>query len=259
MIGFFRKLRRKLAEQNKFLQYSRYAIGEIVLVVIGILIALQVNNWNEERKRNVKEINVYNEIKEDLLISVDEVKKDLNTHLYILSNTNSLLTHLVEKRNFVDTLVNELLLSSRDLQIFPKMSGYENLQDLGLDILSNDSTRVLITDLYQLRIPRVEGMGREQSNDMNFSRTLRPMIDKHIMVNPSSKNSGELNIVSEKIKTFKYKIKDYQALIADEELKVVLLISLHDRALKIRFHKSLVFRIETVISAIDEELKHLEN
>ena len=49
MIHFFRKTRKKLADENKPLKYMRYAIGEIVLVVIGILIALQINNWNEER------------------------------------------------------------------------------------------------------------------------------------------------------------------------------------------------------------------
>ena len=49
MIPFFRKIRKKLATENKFIAYSRYAIGEIVLVVIGILIALQINNWNQER------------------------------------------------------------------------------------------------------------------------------------------------------------------------------------------------------------------
>ena len=49
MLPFFRKIRYRLAEDNQFLKYSRYAIGEIVLVVIGILIALYINNWNEER------------------------------------------------------------------------------------------------------------------------------------------------------------------------------------------------------------------
>ena len=49
MIGFFRRIRKKLADGNQFVKYSRYAIGEILLVVIGILIALQVNNWNEDR------------------------------------------------------------------------------------------------------------------------------------------------------------------------------------------------------------------
>ena len=50
MIPIFRKIRRKLAEDNKPIKYLRYAIGEILLVVIGILIALQINNWNEKQK-----------------------------------------------------------------------------------------------------------------------------------------------------------------------------------------------------------------
>ena len=49
MINFFRKIRKKMADDNKPLKYARYAIGEIVLVVIGILIALSINNWNEDR------------------------------------------------------------------------------------------------------------------------------------------------------------------------------------------------------------------
>ena len=50
MIGFFRRIRKKLADDNQFVKYSRYAIGEIILVMVGILLALQVNNWNENRK-----------------------------------------------------------------------------------------------------------------------------------------------------------------------------------------------------------------
>mgnify|MGYP001828343958 FL=1 len=49
MINFFRKIRKQLADDNQFFKYSRYAIGEIVLVVVGILIALQINNWNESQ------------------------------------------------------------------------------------------------------------------------------------------------------------------------------------------------------------------
>ena len=49
MINFFRKIRKKMADDNKPLKYMRYAVGEIILVVIGILIALQINTWNENR------------------------------------------------------------------------------------------------------------------------------------------------------------------------------------------------------------------
>ena len=51
MLRFFRNIRQKLAAENKVMAYLRYAIGEIILVVIGILIALQINNWNERRKK----------------------------------------------------------------------------------------------------------------------------------------------------------------------------------------------------------------
>jgi hypothetical protein len=49
MINFFRKIRKKLADDNKPLKYARYAVSEILLVVIGILIALSINNWNQNR------------------------------------------------------------------------------------------------------------------------------------------------------------------------------------------------------------------
>ena len=52
MINFFRRIRKKMADDNKPLKYLKYAIGEIVLVVIGILIALSINNWNETRLQN---------------------------------------------------------------------------------------------------------------------------------------------------------------------------------------------------------------
>ena len=55
MIKFFRKIRQQLLIENKTGKYFKYAIGEIVLVVIGILIALQINNWNEARKQNLKQ------------------------------------------------------------------------------------------------------------------------------------------------------------------------------------------------------------
>lgn len=54
MINFFRKTRKQLANENKFKKYFKYAFGEIVLVVLGILIALQINNWNERRKKEVQ-------------------------------------------------------------------------------------------------------------------------------------------------------------------------------------------------------------
>ncbi len=70
MINFFRKTRKKLADDNKPLKYARYAIGEILLVVIGILIALSVNNWNELRKTHLQDIEFLNNMKVELSVDI---------------------------------------------------------------------------------------------------------------------------------------------------------------------------------------------
>lgn len=72
MISFFRKIRRQLANDNRFLQYSRYAIGEILLVVIGILIALQINNWNIKRLERLEEVEILHSVKNDLENTIGE-------------------------------------------------------------------------------------------------------------------------------------------------------------------------------------------
>lgn len=77
MLAFFRKIRKKLLSQNRVTQYLAYAIGEIILVVIGILIALQVNNWNENRKANKARI----EFTHTLLAELKKDSLQLNEEL----------------------------------------------------------------------------------------------------------------------------------------------------------------------------------
>lgn len=67
MLRFFRTIRKKLIEEDNVRKYLLYAIGEILLVVIGILIALQVNNWNEERKNKQQTIQYLTSLKSDLI------------------------------------------------------------------------------------------------------------------------------------------------------------------------------------------------
>ncbi len=66
MINFFRKLRQQLIVENRFSKYLIYALGEIVLVVIGILIALQINNWNENRKDLARAHHVLTNLSEEI-------------------------------------------------------------------------------------------------------------------------------------------------------------------------------------------------
>jgi hypothetical protein len=94
MIAIFRRIRKKLADENKPVKYARYAFGEIILVVIGILIALQINNWNQSQKELNKEIQLYSEIYVDLKDEslrieghIEEVNKYQKLHFHIYNES----------------------------------------------------------------------------------------------------------------------------------------------------------------------------
>ena len=91
MINIFRIIRRKLISENKFSKYLIYAIGEIVLVMIGILLALQVNNWNVERKSDLKA----NELSDNLLQELKRVKNLLDNQLAVVENQQNLILYVI--------------------------------------------------------------------------------------------------------------------------------------------------------------------
>ena len=77
MIKFFRKIRQDLLDKGKTGKYLKYAIGEIVLVVIGILIALSINNWNEGQSKRNAELNFYRNTKQQLLDDANYITSEL--------------------------------------------------------------------------------------------------------------------------------------------------------------------------------------
>ncbi len=91
MINFFRKIRKKLADDNKPLKYARYAIGEIVLVVIGILIALSINNWNETRKYLKIEIRYLNALKSEFAQNLVLANESIENYKNMKSSSEKLL------------------------------------------------------------------------------------------------------------------------------------------------------------------------
>jgi hypothetical protein len=104
MISLFRKIRQKLLQENKVTRYLAYAIGEIFLVVIGILIALQVNTWNEERKSRKYETNFYTAILDDL--EKDKAKID-QLNAFYHHRINVLTGLLTSVRNPENTISGE--------------------------------------------------------------------------------------------------------------------------------------------------------
>ena len=75
MIKFFSRIRKRLLTENKFSKYLLYAVGEIILVMVGILLALQVNNWNEEKKRRIEERDALMELRRELNLNLKELTR----------------------------------------------------------------------------------------------------------------------------------------------------------------------------------------
>jgi len=80
MISLFRKIRQKLLSQNRITQYLAYAVGEILLVVIGILIALQVNNYREGHQTKARETAFLHGLRSDLLLNLDELERSIDKY-----------------------------------------------------------------------------------------------------------------------------------------------------------------------------------
>ncbi|RRQ50230.1 hypothetical protein DZC72_06610 [Maribacter algicola] len=153
MIKFFRKIRQNLLMENKTGKYLKYAIGEIVLVVIGILIALQVNNLNEQRKANDFEVKILKEIRNNLQTDLTEIREDLELMVDINKACLSVKNHLLT----LDEPTDSLSVSSAILRVTPHFnpinSGYNLLQSRSVGIIKNDSLRNSISYQYDILYP----------------------------------------------------------------------------------------------------------
>jgi len=125
MINFFRKKRKSLADENKALKYTRYAIGEIVLVVIGILIALSINNWNDQRKDIAKEQQILLSLREEFKQNIKELNFD---HQINLSCINAITTLLNFDKNvdFETRTIDSLLGQAFNFATFDARLGVIN-------------------------------------------------------------------------------------------------------------------------------------
>jgi hypothetical protein len=159
-------------------KYLRYAIGEILLVMIGILLALQVNNWNEKRKTEEKELKLLIELKDDLIETKNDLLTDIDRISPILETTNSLYKAiLADQISDADPykLPQGFLIQYPIL--YPKLSALEAIQSEGIAIISNDKLRKKITDFYQLHLKRV-AWAEEQVEELNI-KVLKPYLNTH--------------------------------------------------------------------------------
>ncbi|SRX74471.1 DUF6090 family protein [Aequorivita antarctica] len=140
MIKLFRNIRQDLLAEGKTTKYLKYAIGEIILVVIGILIALQINNWNDLRKEQSKEQKILMELQSQFKDNLDQLENKIQQRNLIIKGSKKVLelmdTKKVVPMDTLTAILSPIILSPTFDPIDNEIMTAENLQ-----LIKNDSLR----------------------------------------------------------------------------------------------------------------------
>lgn len=152
-----------------------YAIGEIALVVIGILIALQINNWNEWRKDRVKEKAHLQEIAATAESNILSLENRIRSIMRHVRSCELVYTYLKTRDGSLEISPEDwhwALMGRGDLTL--SSSGYESLKSQGLDLLVNSQLKSEIVNLFENTYP-------ELTRGQHWGNTVRPDYDKFII------------------------------------------------------------------------------
>jgi len=240
MIKFFRHIRKSLLMENKTSKYFKYAIGEVLLVVIGILIALQVNNWNENRKLDQVELTVLKELKNDLLYSYSELDTINKYNQTFLDDYKLIKTFIDEDRSHEPVL--DSAFNSLDIWEDPYLPtmAYELLKNKGIDLIKNDSLKRHIAKVYDFYIHGQIKNTKEW--EWSFSQNTT---QKHMVANIRRDIDEDLA-----------RPNDFEKLKKNDEFRNFLNILILIRDNNIAITNDAKMSINKLIKHIDQELKN---
>lgn len=239
MIQFFRRIRQQLLTKNKFSKYLLYAIGEIILVVIGILIALQINNWNENRKLRGIEIETLKELRSDLSQSLHDITSDQEYFQYCKKSTTYILEHFKNEAADSDSL-NFHFWNMYPFSTFSiNRTTFDNLRQSGSNIITNDSLRVKLADLYTRSINLYKEL-EKRAVIFHDEQFITPMKMSEF------KSFSRNNLI----------LKDYEAFFGNTYNQQVLNRSIFIFNNLIEYQNYLIKDVELLIDQIDEEVGH---
>lgn len=241
MLTFLRKIRRSLVRTGSTGRYLIYAAGEILLVMIGILLALQVNNWNQNKKDRILEIEILKEIGNNLNQDLDDHNQNLDYLSNVVNSSQVVLNHLNNDLPYHDSLAKHFAW----LPITPNFdaitSGYDLLKSKGFNIITNDSIRQHISSLY--------------GKNYNWLRDfLKDRWDQN--------NAPLFENMMTKFKTFEImnraSPRDYEQLKNDEDFKVLVQQNGYNLKVTRIIYNGIMAEIDFLTNLIQNEIKKLE-
>ncbi len=243
MIKFFRKIRQKLLSENKFSKYLIYAIGEIFLVVIGILIALQINNHNEARKLKQKEIILLSEMKSNLQADLLDLNYNIDNNKTRLESNVAVRSTIENNTLFSDSLRFHFGNVMGNFQLTENTSAWENLKSIGLDLISDDSLRNSLSNLYSTKYKYLENLERGADDTFQWDH-LYPQVLKHITID-------ELWVSGEP--------RNYEEMLEDSSFLEVIKMNITFRKMMQGQYERVLEAVTSVLEQIDKHLNYLSN
>jgi hypothetical protein len=167
MIPFFRKIRRQMADDNppdgragKPMKYMRYALGEIALVVIGILIALSINNWNQNRLNKNLEAKYYERILEDLKEEKEIIQATLNYSHQVSLHAKDAIAIFENSVEMNSNPVKNLIDMYQASQLHDPNSATSTYKELiasgQINLIQNDSLKTALIRYYEIEWPEID-------------------------------------------------------------------------------------------------------
>ena len=185
MIRFFRKIRFELMERNKTGKYFKYAIGEIVLVVIGILIALSINNWNDERKMRIVELDILRGIKQNILLDTIDLSDNMKVYKEMFKRDLNTLNHIADRKPLDSTLESSLIKMGTETSTTLTLhrSYFDEANRRGLTIISNKALRDSISRLYEFKYTYLLYVQNNDPN-LNYISKYHDLLSSYIRILP---------------------------------------------------------------------------
>lgn len=230
--------------ENRVSKYVLYAIGEIALVMIGILLALQVNNWNETRKLRVNEEVLLTELKSNLEATLLIFQADTTYNAHTLVHLNRIHKHITEDLPYSSELDSSFGMLPNWASPYPILTGYKTLQTKGIDLISNVALRNSIVNLYEFEY-LVLNTDYDRA-EWNLSQSIiYPMYAKHIRKNNRNRRLARPN--------------DFEQLKKNDEFSNILGMIMSLRKGGLRSYMFTMGEIHQVIQGIDDELDSRSN
>jgi len=198
MIGIFSRIRRKLFLNNETRRYLLYSLGEVFLIVLGILIANWFSNAADRNKTRTQEIRILKGIEASLAQDTITIKSNIRKYQNMSRNDSLLYYHLLYKKPETQDFVNSFhYASTYNSFLILRQSYFEEAKSKGLDIISNELLRDKIKRIYE---DDYQTLLRIENEDVayDYEGIMNSKFQKYIGVRPNQKNGSEVYILDYK-------------------------------------------------------------